>query len=107
MTNGVQNLLKIALDAMFEFHRLHYTTRCMHAPLPARYAPDYPDTTKTSLSIFTRAQYAPGLCVCVRLYVCVCVCVCIYVCRQKTRLFTSHRSKFATKTHFAACLLNL
>ena len=37
----------------------------------------------------------------------ICVCVCIYVCRQKTRLFTSHRSKFATKTHFAACLLNL
>ena len=83
MTNGVQNLLKIALDAMFEFHRLHYTTRCMHAPLPARYAPDYPDTTKTSLSIFTRAQYAPGLCVCVRLYVCVCVCVCVYMCVVK------------------------
>ena len=55
--------------------------------------------------VITRAQYAPGLCVCVRLYVCGCVCVC--VCGQKTRWFTSHRSKFATKTHFAACLLNL
>ena len=54
--------------------------------------------TKNTL---TRAQYAPGLCVCVRLYVCVCVC------GQKTHLFTSHRSKFATKVHFAASSLNL
>ena len=37
-TNCVQNLLKIALDAMFEFHRLRYVVRiCMR---PARYAPD-------------------------------------------------------------------
>ena len=49
--------------------------------------------------IFTRAQYARGLCVCVCLYVC--------VCGQKTRLFTSHRSKFGTKVHFAASSLNL
>ena len=27
--------------------------------------------------LITRAQYAPGLCVCVRLYVCVCVCLCV------------------------------
>ena len=49
--------------------------------------------------VVTRAQYALGLCVCVRLYVC--------VCGQKTHLFTSHRSKFATKVHFAASSLNL
>ena len=58
---------------------------------------------KIATAFITRAQYAPGLCVCVRLYVCVCVCVC----GQKTRLFTSHRSKFATKVHFAASSLNL
>ena len=32
-------------------------------------------------TVVTRAQYAPGLCVCVRLYVCVCVCV--YMCVVK------------------------
>ena len=37
----------------------------------------------------------------------ICVCVCVFVCGQKTRLFTSHRSKFATKVHFAASSLNL
>ena len=44
-------------------------------------------------SFITRAQYARGLCVCVRLY------TYVYVCRQKTRLFTSHRLKISTKTH--------
>ena len=58
--------------------------------------------TQTPL-VITRAHYALGLCVCVRLY----VCVCVFVCGQKTRLFTSHRSKFATKVHFAASSLNL
>ena len=53
------------------------------------------------VAVITRAQYALGLCVCVRLY------VCVFVCGQKTRLFTSHRSKFATKVHFAASSLNL
>ena len=47
----------------------------------------------------TRAQYAPGLCVCVRLYVC--------VCRQETSLFASYSSKISTKTLSAASSLNL
>ena len=58
-------------------------------------------------TLATRAQYASGLCVRVRLYVCLCVCVWIYVCRQKTRLFASYRSKISTKTLSAASSLNL
>ena len=62
MTNGVQNLLKIALDAMLEFHRLHYTTRCM---LPCRLDMllIILNTTKTSLRVCNR-QYLPldGVC---------------------------------------------
>ena len=55
--------------------------------------------------LVTRAQYAGGLSVCVRLYICVRTYV--YVCRQKTRLFASHRSKIATKILSAAFSLNL
>ena len=54
-----------------------------------------------NVTMFTRAQYAGGLCVCVRRYIYMCVC------RQKTRLFASYRSKISTKTLSAASPLNL
>ena len=72
--------------------------------------------------IITRAQYAPGLCVCVRLYlpvrsmrqgyafVSVYMCVCVFVCLcvvKKTRLFASYSSKISTKTLSTASSLNL
>ena len=41
-----------------------------------------PRATLSGLLI-THAQYAQGLCFCVRL----CMCMCVYVCHQKTRLF--------------------
>ena len=34
-------------------------------------------TDVSAVLVITRAQYAPGLCVCVRRYVCVCVCLCV------------------------------
>ena len=40
-------------------------------------------------------------------FVSVGMCVCVCVCGQKTRLFTSHRSKISTKTLSAASSLNL
>ena len=56
-------------------------------------------------NIITRAQYAGGLCVCVRL--CTYVRTYMCVCDQKTRLFASYRSKLSTKTLSAASSLNL
>ena len=53
----------------------------------------------------TRAQYAPGLCVCVRLYVYMCVvCYCDVVNKN-----TGLRLPFedATKTHFAAMFTDI
>ena len=49
----------------------------------------------------TRAQYAPGLCVCVRLYVCVCVCVYMCVVKKHACLRLTVRNS-PHKTHFAA-----